>query len=169
MPQLSNASDINISSSDGSNSIDHALADEIGGMDGVKRVFGRMSQFDVPAGITGGVTAEGGVDLISYGEFDLDCLMKDRQLKKGSDISKVYGDSRYVLATWDRDSQLKIGDTVLIGDETDRLLPILEEVCHVKLKTAQLTSFGLDDRVCFGAHEISCHISQLLKNLTSKK
>ena len=125
MPQLSNASDINISSSDGSNSIDHALADEIGGMDGVKRVFGRMSQFDVPAGITGGVTAEGGVDLISYGEFDLDCLMKDRQLKKGSDISKVYGDSRYVLATWDRDSQLKIGDTVLIGDETLEIAGLL--------------------------------------------
>ena len=45
----------------------------------------------------------------------------------------------------------------------------VERICAVKLKTAQLTGFGLDDRVCFGAHEISCHISQLLKNLTSKK
>ena len=35
-------------------------------------------------------------------DFDLDCLVKNKVLKKGSDISRVYGDSRYVLAAWDK-------------------------------------------------------------------
>jgi putative ABC transport system permease protein len=39
-------------------------------------------------------------------------------LKRGSDLSKVYGDSLFVLATSDQDSTWKIGDTVQIGDET---------------------------------------------------
>ena len=41
------------------------------------------------------------IDLISYDDFDLDCLKKDGLLKRGSDLSKVYGDSDYVLATWE--------------------------------------------------------------------
>ena len=57
----------------------------------------------------------GKTDIISYDNFDLDCLTKDDVLKKGSDISKVYGDSRYVLATWDKKSSLKIGDKIQIG------------------------------------------------------
>jgi len=49
MPQSSSTSDFNISSSDGSISIDSTLLDTINDMEGVKRVFGRRSYFDVSA------------------------------------------------------------------------------------------------------------------------
>ena len=115
MPQLSSASDLHIESSDGSNSIDPALLDRIAGMDGVKCVFGRKSLLDVSAYIEGGIGLPDTVDLISFDDFDLECLKKDRMLKKGSDISKVYGDSGYVLAIGDPGMPLKTGDHLLIG------------------------------------------------------
>ena len=117
MPQSSGTSDIDISSSDSSNSIDRKLLDKISGMEGVEHVFGRRSCFDVPAESERDPIPSGTIDLISYDEFDLDCLTKDGMLKKGSDISKVYGDSHSVLATWDKDSHLKIGDKVRAGKE----------------------------------------------------
>lgn len=115
MPQSANASDINIASNDNANTISGTLLDEVRGMAGVKRVFGRRSCLDVPAEVN---QQPNHIDVISYDAFDLDCLTKDKQLKKGSDISKVYGDGRYVLSIWDKDSQLKIGDTIQMGEET---------------------------------------------------
>ena len=126
MPQSSNTSDINISSSDGANSIDYTLLDTISGMDGVKRAFGRRSYLNILAGLNGDSQLSSTVDIISYDDFDLDCLTQDKQLKKGSDISKVYGDSNYVLATWDKDSPLEIGDTIQVGSETLEIAGLLK-------------------------------------------
>lgn len=126
MPQSSNTSDINISSSDGANSIEYTLLDTISGMDGVKRAFGRRSYFNVPAGLNGDSQLSSTIDIISYDDFDLDCLTQDKQLKKGSDISKVYGDSNYVLATWDKDSPLEIGDTIQVGSEILEIAGLLK-------------------------------------------
>lgn len=117
MPQSSSDSDIDISSSDNSNSIDSGLAGTISEMEGVKRVFGRMSSFDIPAELNKASQPSGKIDLISYDEFDLDCLTKDHALKRGSDISKIYKNSKYVLATWDKDSSVKIGDKLKVGTE----------------------------------------------------
>lgn len=126
MPQSSNASDVNISSSNGSNSIDSQLLNTIKGMEGVKRVFGRRSCFDVPAELSKGSMLSTTVDIISYDEFDLDCLTKDDMLKKGSNISKVYKDSNYVLATWDKNSHLDIGDKIQIGTEEFEIAGLLK-------------------------------------------
>ena len=41
----------------------------------------------------------------------------DKSRKKRSDISKVYGNSHYVLATWDKDSTLEIGDKIWVESE----------------------------------------------------
>ncbi|MDO4275676.1 MAG: FtsX-like permease family protein [Eubacteriales bacterium] len=117
MPQSSAASDIDISASYSSNPIDSKLPDTLKGIQGVKQVFGRRSSFDVPAEWDKGNVIPGTVDIISYDKFDLDCLTKDNMLKKGSDISKVYGDSNYVLATWDESSPLEIGDKIHTGTE----------------------------------------------------
>ncbi|SHH56624.1 FtsX-like permease family protein [Sporobacter termitidis DSM 10068] len=117
MPQSSNTSDINISSSDGSNSIDSALLRELEDMDGVKRVFARRSLLDIPAKVGKDASRSEAIDLISYNDFDLDCLTKDKMLKKGSDISKVYGDSNYVLAIWDNDNPLDTGDIIRVDNE----------------------------------------------------
>lgn len=126
MPQSSNTSDINISSNDSSNSVDSKLLDTISGMEGVERVFGRRSNFDIPAELNKDNVLSSTIDIISYDEFDLDCLIKDKQLRKGSDILKVSGDSNYVLATWDKDSPLEIGDKIRVGNEEFEIAGLLK-------------------------------------------
>ena len=123
MPQSAATADINISSVDVSNGIDSALLDTIGTMDGVKRIFGRRSVFNIPAQLNSNAVE---IDMISYDDFDLDCLVKDDMLKKGSDISKVYGNSHYVLATWDKGSSLEIGDKIFVADEEFEIAGLLK-------------------------------------------
>ena len=126
MPQSPSAADIEISSSDSSNSIDSEMLGTISGMEGVKRVFGRRSSFDVPAELSKDKIFSCAIDIISFDEFDLDCLTSEDILKKGSDISKVYGDSNYVLAIWDKDSPLEIGDKIQIGTEVVEIAGLLK-------------------------------------------
>lgn len=113
MPQSAAASDLDISGKDG-NPVPFELISELQKMDGVKAVYGRRSALDIPANFSDGA---GTVDLISFDDFDLKALKKDGILKKGSRLSKVYGDSSFVLATSDPDSTWKIGDTVSVNGE----------------------------------------------------
>ena len=117
MPQSAATSDIDISSSDGANSIDSDLVQTLANMEGVKQVYGRRSSFDVAAGLDGDTTLSSTVDLVSFDDFDLKALQKDGTLRWGSDLSKVYGDSGNVLATWDQNSSWAVGDTILVGNE----------------------------------------------------
>ncbi len=126
MPQPSNAFDISILSNDSSNSIDNSLLDKISSMEGVKRVFGRRTCFDIPAEVNKDNQLSNTIDIISYDEYDLDCLTKDKELRKGSDISKVYGDSNYVLTTWDKNSPLEIGDKIRVGNEEFEIAGMLK-------------------------------------------
>lgn len=123
MPQSSNTSQIDISSNEGSNSIDSVLLDKIRNMDGVKHVFGRKNCLDIPAEVN---SKTNNIDMISYDDFDLDCLTKDKQLRKGSDISKVYGDSKYVLAIFDKDNPLAIGDKIKVGNDEVKIAGLLK-------------------------------------------
>lgn len=123
MPQSSNTSDINILSNDSSNSIASALLDETSSMTGVQRVFGRRSCLDFLAEVN---ELPNTIDMISYDEYDLDCLTKDNQLRKGSDISKVYGNSNYVLAIWDKDNPLNIGNKIHVGDASLEIAGLLK-------------------------------------------
>ena len=117
MPQSVATSDIDISSSDGANIIDSDMVQTLTNMEGVKQVYGRRSSFDVAAGLKGDTTLSSTVDIVSFDDFDLKALQQDGTLRWGSDFSKVYGDSRYVLATWDRNSSWDVGDTLLVGNE----------------------------------------------------
>lgn len=123
MPQSSNTSDIDIFSNNSSNSIDSALLDKISGMSGVKHVFGRRSCLDIPAEVNSQTNT---IDIISYDDYDLDCLTKDNMLRKGSDISKVYGDSNYVLTIWDKDNPLAIGDKIQVGNKEVEIAGLLK-------------------------------------------
>ncbi len=123
MPQSSNTSDINIFSNNNSNSIDSVLLDKISGMSGVKHVFGRRSYFDIPAEVNSQTNT---IDMISYDDYDLGCLTKDKQLRKDSDISKVYGDSNYVLTIWDKDNPLDIGDKIQVGNKEVEIAGLLK-------------------------------------------
>lgn len=126
MPQSSSTADISISSSNGVNSIDNELLDTFSKMEGIKRVFGRRGILDIPATIGEDNSSSSMIDIISYDEFELRCLSKDGILKKGSDISKVYGNSNYVLATWDKDSTLEIGDKLQIKNEELEIVGLLK-------------------------------------------
>lgn len=123
MPQSSTTSDITISSNDGSNSIDSTLLNKISGMSGVKHIFGRRCNLNVPAKIN---FKSKRIDIISYDKYDLDCLTKDKQLRKGSDISKVYGNSNYALAVWDENNPLKIGDKIQVGNKKLKVAGMLK-------------------------------------------
>lgn len=124
MPQSASTSDIDISG--GAGTIPADFVETLRGMDGVKEVYGRRSSFNIPAGLNGSRTLSGALDLISYDDFDLECLKKDGVLKSGSDLSKVYGDSNYVLAASDPNSPWEIGDTILIGDEALEIAGLLK-------------------------------------------
>ena len=117
MPQSAAASDIDISSVDGTNSINAQFLETIRKMNGVKQVYGRRSFFDVPAELSGHTDASVTIDLVSFDDFDLQCLKTDGMLRRGSRLSRVYGNSAYVLATWDKNSSLEIGDAIRIGSE----------------------------------------------------
>ena len=123
MPQSSNTADISISSSDGSNSIDSALLDQISSMSGVKRVFGRRSSLGIPAEVNSEANV---IDVISYDDFDLECLAKDHQLRKGSNLANVYGDSKSVLAVWDEQTPIAIGDQIKIAGKTLEVAGLLK-------------------------------------------
>lgn len=125
MPQSVATSDIDIASDNG-NTIPHGLLVSIQGMNGVKAVYGRRSAFDLPATIDTDISIGDTVDLISYDDFDLQSLKKDGNLKKGSNLSKVYGNSSFVLATSDADSAWKIGDTVQLQGETLTIAGLLK-------------------------------------------
>ncbi|AQS08524.1 macrolide transporter ATP-binding /permease protein [Clostridium saccharobutylicum] len=123
MPQSSNTPDINIDSNNSSNSINSILLDKISGMSGVKHVFGRRNYLDIPAEVNSQTNT---IDMISYDDYDLECLTKDNMIRKGSDISKVYGDSNYALTIWDKNRPLKIGDKIQVGNRKVEIAGLLK-------------------------------------------
>ena len=125
MPQSVAVSDIDITSN-GGNTIPHDLLITIQEMDGVKEAYGRRSALDIPGSLDNAASLSDTVDLISYDDFDLQSLKKDGNLKKGSDLSKVYGNSSFVLATSDTDSTWKIGDTIHVQGETLTIAGLLK-------------------------------------------
>lgn len=118
-PVKSAAPDLSIQSDDYTNTVDHALLSQIREMPGVKQAFGRMSSPDIPAKFSI-ETEQTTVDLISYDDFELDCLAKDDSLRPGSDLASVYGDNGKALVIWDPDVSLGIGDRAeLLGSRVE--------------------------------------------------
>ena len=103
--------DITIASQDDSNSIDRSLAEEISEIPGVESVFGMMYSIECPAEINGNAET---VDLYSYGDTMMDSFKKS---VISGDMSKIYGNSKYVLAVYSEYTALNVGDKVKIGDE----------------------------------------------------
>jgi len=126
MPQSASASDIDISCSESTIAINADLPDTIRNMEGVKRVYGRRSSFDVPAVFVDDSNDSRVIDLISFDEFDLEGLQKDGVLKRGGDLKKVYGESGYVLATSDQNSTWGVGDKIRIGNEELEIAGLLK-------------------------------------------
>lgn len=126
MPQSSVRADIEIISKDALNNIDPNLLNKLEEVYGVKNVYGRRSAFDVNAVLESESNRKEKIDIISYDDFDLKGLEKDKALKRKSDLSKVFGNSHYVLATWDRESDNKIGDKIKINGEVFEITGLLK-------------------------------------------
>ena len=126
MPQSSARADIEITSKDISNNIDPNLLNKLKEVDGVKNVYGRRSTFDVNAILESESNRREKIDIISYDDFDLKSLKKDKALKRKSDLSNVFGNSHCVLSTWDRDSNNKIGDKIKIKGEDFEIAGLLK-------------------------------------------
>ncbi len=128
MPQSASTSDIDISCSESTIAINADLPDTIRNMEGVKRVYGRRSSFDVPAVFVDDPNGSRliDIDLISFDKFDLEGLQKDGALKRGGDLKKVYGESSYVLATSDQNSTWRVGDKICIGNEKLEIAGLLK-------------------------------------------
>ena len=103
--------DITIASQDDSNSMDRSLSEEISEIPGVESVFGMRYSIEHPAEINGN---EETIDLYSYGDTMMDSFKKS---VISGDISKIYGNSKYVLAVYSQSTALNVGDKIKIGDE----------------------------------------------------
>lgn len=113
--------DISIAAIDNANSIDRNLKEEISRIPGVEAVFGCGMSLDVAADING---AAGSVDLISYDDFMFDWSGKS---VVSGDISKVSGDTDYVLTIFNMDSRLNTGDIIEIGDTRLEIACVVSE------------------------------------------
>lgn len=122
LPSESNFSpDVVIASEENTNSIDKNLAALISEIPGVKNAFGTMYEIATPAKINGNETV---IDFMSYDEFMLENTKKS--VISGS-LSKVYGDSDYVLTIFDEDSRLDVGDKIEIGNNEVEIACVASE------------------------------------------
>lgn len=119
LPQSAASADITITDEagvTGINCVSLETVETLRGMDGVKNIFGRRSLFEVPARL-GEEGLPQAVDLFSFDDFDLAALKKDGRLRKGSDLSEVYGNTNSVLVICDSDAPLRKGDIIQVDGE----------------------------------------------------
>lgn len=116
MPEKLYAPDFSISSEDYLNTIDTSLYNRLASMPGIKEVYGRTSVVKIPAKFSKEAKQDT-VNIISYDDLQLNWLPKDGDLYKGSDLQKVFGNSKYVLVIYDSENPLRTGDKVYINGE----------------------------------------------------
>lgn len=113
--------EISIVAADNTNPIDKSLKDEINNLPGVKAAFGNCMVYDMPALING---SEGSVDLISYDEYMFSLSKKS---VANGDISKITGNTNYAMTIFAKDSRLKVGDKIKIGDTELEIACVVSE------------------------------------------
>ena len=113
--------DITINSQDESNSIDKSILEEISEISGVESVFGMMYSIEYPAEISGNAST---VDLFSY----VDSMMASfKKSVVSGNLSKVYGNSQYVMAIYSDHTGLDVGDKIKIGTEELEVACVMSE------------------------------------------
>lgn len=117
LPTKSYGSDIDIVLAENGELIDPGLLQQLEEMPGVKNAFGRRYAQAIPAEFSVEVDRDN-VDILSYGNLQLDWIPGDGDLRKGGDLGKVYGDQGYVLCIWDKDVPLTVGDQVTLCGST---------------------------------------------------
>ena len=102
--------DIAIVSADNENSIDKNITKEMAKLNGVEKISGCSFAYNTPAMING---KAGVVDLVSYDDVLFDWC-KDSVVS--GEMTKISGDTNYVLTVFAKDSRLNTGDKITIGD-----------------------------------------------------
>ncbi len=113
--------DITIVSQDESNSIDKSIPEEISEISGVASVFGMMYSVEYPTEINGNAAT---IDLFTYGDTMMDSFKKS---VVSGNISKVYGNSQYVMAVYSNLTGLDVGDKIKIGTEELEVACVMSE------------------------------------------
>ena len=113
--------DISIVSCDNANSIGRELKDEISAVPGVYEVTGNAIAFDIPVWINGAPTV---IDLITYDDFMFE--QSEKSVVSGS-LSKISGDTDYVLTIFNEESRLDTGDRIKIKDTELEIACVLSE------------------------------------------
>lgn len=113
--------DMMIESQDESNSIDRKLSEEISEISGVESVFGIMCSIEYPAEIDGNRET---IDLYSHDDNLFNTFKKS---VVAGDMSKVYGNSEYVLVVYSEYTRWDVGDKIKIGDEELEIACVMSE------------------------------------------
>ena len=115
------APDLSILSPDRSCSINRDFIVEIAGKPGVKRVFGRMFKEGIPVAASKETNK---IDLISYEEYQLNWAEADTL---DGDLSKVLGNSNYVLTVYDKSNPLTVGDKIRLDSQEVEIACVLSD------------------------------------------
>ncbi|MBU5428655.1 ABC transporter permease [Kineothrix sp. MSJ-39] len=115
------APDFTITSDDETNSVDKNLAVQLRKIDGIDTVYGNMAAIDVPAVTDKDVSK---ITLVSYEEYMLQCAGEN---KVSGDVSKLSGDSDYVLTIYDARNPLEVGDKVQVNGSELEIAGIVSE------------------------------------------
>lgn len=113
--------DVAIASQEDGNSIDLGLPQQLSEIPGVKNAFGTMYKIQLPVKINGNETV---IDLVSYDEFMMD---KYKKSVASGNMSKVNGDSGYVLTVFSEDSRLDVGDKIEIDGNQLEIACVVSE------------------------------------------
>ena len=102
--------DISIAAVDNANSLSRDMKEKMSEVPGVEAAFGCAMFLGIPAQING---ISGKVNLVSYDDFMFDWSKKS--IASG-DMSRVSGDTDYVMTIFNQDSRLNTGDKIKIRD-----------------------------------------------------
>lgn len=128
MPALSpSAADLSVTM--GSSTLNKGLIDEIGSINGVENVFGRMEKADMSVSASG---HDGTVTVISYDDVQFQWAKED--LSKGK-VTPVQSGTSSVLMTYREGVNWNVGDTLMIhtsdGDKTVTIAGVLTTTSSV--------------------------------------
>lgn len=113
--------DMIIQSQDGANALNKSLPEELSGIPKVESSFGLMCSVEYPAEIAGNRET---IDLFSY---DNSMLTRYKKSVVNGDVSKIYGNSKHVMAVYSEYTKMDVGDKVKIGEEELEIACVMSE------------------------------------------
>ncbi len=166
-PHRPYTADVSIVSPDNTCSVPKDMAAELYGREGIKRVYGRMFAYDIPAEVNG---EEKKVMLISYEAYQMNWVDEGHWTSDRVGFEKVVKDTKegYVMVSYKEQNTIKDGDVIstsfgdltvaatlyvcpFTGDE-DTIVLVCSEAFFTKL-TGETNYTIIDIQLSFGASD----------------